>query len=427
MTLPVDLTPDTKYQLLLHISREISGTLDLDEVLNQLIDALKSAIPYDAAGIFVLNENSLAPRGRIGSHMIEGMATRGFPERPQEDDPMLKSGKGIIGYVIRTGKKVIARDVRRHPNYIEGREGTLSEIAVPIIVNGQVIGALNLESDRVNAFSEADAELLQFISNSAAIAIEKAMLHQHLLESKRIESQLKIARQVQAGLLPAQPPSLAGYDISAINLPNSEIGGDYFDYIPLPHGKLGIAIADVSGKGVPAALIMATFRAALRTRVRLDSSISRVMQSVNTFLLESVGSSDFVTAVFGALDPRSGRFAYSNCGHNPPLILRGGGSTVELQEGGLVLGVDGDARYNASTVTLDPGDVLVLYTDGVVEVPDPGGKEFGLKGLERTIRGAWNLSATDMIQSVVRSTESLIGSAGYDDDFTLMVVKRMEK
>lgn len=100
---------------------------------------------------------------------------------------------------------------------------------------------------------------------------------------------------------------------------------------------------------------------------------------------------------------------------------------MELQEGGLVLGVDGDARYNASTVTLDPGDVLVLYTDGVVEVPDPGGKEFGLKGLERTIRGAWNLSATDMIQSVVRSTESLIGSAGYDDDFTLMVVKRMEK
>ncbi|MFI5175475.1 MAG: PP2C family protein-serine/threonine phosphatase [Terriglobia bacterium] len=424
MPTPVELSPDTKYHLLLEISQKIGGTLDLDQVLDLLIDAVRSAIPFDAAGIFVLNENSLANRDRIGSHLIAGMATRGFPERPREDDPMLKSGHGIVGYVIRTGQRVIAGDVRHDPHYVEGRAGTLSEIAVPLLVNNQILGALNLESDRLEAFSEADAELLQFISNSAALAIEKAILHRRLLESKRIERQLEIAREVQTSLLPDHPPVLPGYDLSALNLPNSEIGGDYYDFIPLPQKQIGIAIADVSGKGIGAALIMATFRAALRTQIRYDSDISRSLRSVNNFLVESVGRSDFVTAVFGILDPPSGRFCYSNCGHNPPLLLRTGGPTEELDQGGMVLGVSSDALYEVSTVVLNPGDALVFYTDGVIEAPDPGLQEFGLEGLQRAVRAAFARSANEMIQSVVSATEASHGSTGYSDDFTLVVVKR---
>ncbi len=421
------LTAEQKYHLLLEISQKIRGTLDLSEVLQNLIDAVRTMIPYDAAGIFVLNEGSFPLKGTIGSHLIAGMALRGFPERPTEEDPMLRSGKGIVGHVIRTGEPVIVADVRQDPRYVEGRPDTLSEIAVPVTVGGKVIGAVNLEGNSVEAFAPDDAELLQFIANAAAISIEKAVLHQQLLEKKRMERQLEIAREVQAGLLPERPPVLPGYDISALNLPNSEIGGDYFDYIDLPDGRLGVAIADVSGKGVPAALIMATFRAALRMQLLHEAGLSRVMQSVNNLLCDSIGSSSFVTAVFAVLDPLTGNLTYSNCGHNPPLLLRAGGSISTLEAGGMVLGFAGDTRFEWGAETLHPGDMLVLYTDGVVESTDAQGVELGQEGLEFILRQAWGKTATETIKSVVHATRTQPYLQHYADDFTLVIVRREER
>ncbi len=417
------LSPEAKYRLLLKLSQEIGRSLDLQEVLAYLLEAVRTAVQFDAAGVFVLNR--IVPLGQdTGGLLIAGMAAVGFDDLPRDDDPMLRQGKGIIGHVIATGQTVIAPDVRLDPYYVEGKASTRSEIAVPIVSGGAVIGALNLESDTLDAFSDADVEYLEFFAVAAAISIEKAVVHREMLEKERIEQQLRIARQVQAALLPAADPAVPGYDIAGTNVPTWEIGGDYYDYLPQPDGRLGVVIADVSGKGVPAALIMATFRAALRAQRVRDVALDGIADRLNRILLDSMDTARFVTAFYGLLDPASGELGFSNCGHNPPILLRGAGPRETLPSGGPALGMWREACFATGSVALRPGDILVLYTDGVIEAMNGSGEMFGVDRLERVIASRRHDAARDLVEAVVDATRAFAGRSTYEDDFTLVVVKR---
>ncbi len=418
MTLPSDL----RYRLLLELSQRISRTLDLQMVLNDLLQVLRSAVTYDAAGVFVLNRAVPLIR-RADPNLIAGMVQVGFDE-PPVDDPMLRSGKGIIGHVVHTGEIVDAPDVGRDPRYVAGRAATRSELAVPIVSEAGTIGCLNVESDRPASFTPADVELLQFFASAAALSIEKALLHRQVLEKQRIEGQLQVAREVQSGLLPSAPPRLTGYDIGAVNLPTQAIGGDYYDYVPLAGGRLGLVVADVSGKGIPAALIMATFRAALRTEIRRRASLPALAARLNGAVLEFRDAARFVTAVCAVLEATSGRVTYVNCGHNPPLLLRARGGRETLRCGGAALGLFARGRYKAGTVDLEPGDTLVLYTDGVVEPVDAHDAEFGVERLDAAIRAVAGRPASEALRSVIEATQAFSGRDRYDDDFTLVVLRR---
>jgi phosphoserine phosphatase RsbU/P len=415
---------EERYRLLLELSQRIGPTFDLQEILGHLLESVRLAVDYDAAGVFVLSEavrREPVPRGRA----IAAMAAVGFDPDPNREDPMLRSGKGIIGHVIRTGESVTAPDVRLDSRYVSGRTPTLSEVAVPIWSGGRVIGALNLECDRLGAYSAEHAQLLASFGTAAAIFIDKAILHHQVLEKQRLDHQLAVAREVQASLLPAVPPQVPGYDIAGINLPTMEIGGDYFDYIPLGRDRLGLVVADVSGKGVPAALIMATFRAALRSELRRERLIADVVDSVNRLLIDSMDTSRYVTAVYGILDVESGTFTYVNCGQAPPLLLKAGGGTEWLDRGGPALGMPVAGRRETASVRLDTGDVLALYTDGVVEVFAEGGDEFGVARLEQVIRAAGPARSSGVISAVVSATQSHAGRSDYEDDFTLVVVRKL--
>jgi phosphoserine phosphatase RsbU/P len=417
------LSPEGKYRLLLKLSQEIGRTLDLQEVLRHLLATLRTSVTYDAAGVFVLNRR--VPLGQDTSQrMIAGMAVVGFDETPRDEDPMLRQGKGIIGHVVVTGQPVIASDVSLDPHYVQGRQATRSEIAVPIVSNGEVIGALNLESDSVDTYSDGDLEFLEFFAVAAAISIEKAIVHREMLEKHRIDHQLAIARDVQFALLPACDPVVPGFDIGGINIPTWEIGGDYFDYLPEPDGRLAIALADVSGKGVPAALLMATFRAALRVQRQIDAGVGPTVDGLNRVLLDSMDASRFVTAVYGVLASGTGAFDYVNCGHNPPLLLRAGGGCELLPGGGPVLGMWDSAQFTARTATLDPGDTLVLYTDGVVEVADGDDRQFGVERLEQVVRAHSSGPVHDALDAVIGATRAFSGRPAFDDDFTLVLVRR---
>ena len=418
MTLPSEL----RYRLLLELSQRISRTLDLQVVLNDLLHVLRSAVAYDAAGIFVLNQAVPLVR-RTDPNLIAGMMQVGFENAPM-DDPMLRSGKGIVGHVIHTGEIVNAPDVRRDPRYVAGRAATRSELAVPIVSEAGTIGCLNVESDRVSSFTAADAELLQFFASAAALSIAKALFHREVLEKQRIEDQLKVAREVQSGLLPGAPPDLPGYDIAAVNLPTQAIGGDYYDYVPLNENRLGLVVADVSGKGIPAALIMATFRAALRTEMRRRVSLPAVTAQLNAAVLEFRDAARFVTAFCGVLEGASGRVTYVNCGHNPPLLLHGGGGRETLRRGGSALGLFAGERFKTGTASLERGDSLVLYTDGVVEPENEHAAEFGEERLEAAIRAVAGRPASEALRSVIEATQAFSGRDRYDDDFTLVVVRR---
>src|SRR6185295_6106965 len=220
------LSTTDKLRMLLDITKKISRSLDLQEVLNLVMDTLDSLIPYDAAGIFVLQcvDPELVPEGEEPC-TFKAEAVRGY-DIDELSDLHLKLGEGFIGSVAVSGAPIISPDVRNDPVYINARSQTRSEMVAPIISNTEVIGVFDLESDELNAYSTDDLEVLMLLASQVAIIIEKVMLHEHLIEKKRLEGQLEVARQVQLELLPAKDPQLAGYDISAYNFPTEEVSGD---------------------------------------------------------------------------------------------------------------------------------------------------------------------------------------------------------
>ncbi len=424
----MDLTLEKKYQLLLDISHNVRDTLDLDEIMEHLLDMVKTVLDYDAAGIFVLNQDLVRGRHESTLGMIAGVTRRGFDQNPPEEDDMLMRGQGVIGYVIQQCKSLVVPDVSQDPHYVQGRRATRSEIAVPIIRNERAIGALNLESDRSAAYTPGDVEVLQFFADAAAISIEKAMLHKQLVEQELIGRQLETAREVQLKLLPRSSPNLPGYDIAGICIPTDEIGGDYFDYIPLSHNRLGLAVADVSGHGIPAALVMTAFRALLRTKALGRSRPANIANAIDRLLPEFTGNKHFVTVLYAALEATSGDLTYISCGHPPPLLLRANGEVETLNRHnpalGLALGIFQNLHYSDEEVNLAVGDILVLYTDGVFEIMNRQGGSFGIQRLEQVIRENRQLAADEIILKVIQATQVFSDDYGFLDDFTLVIVKR---
>jgi sigma-B regulation protein RsbU (phosphoserine phosphatase) len=418
------LTSDARCRLLLEMFHSTRGTLDLRETLDRLLDGLRPFIPFDAGGIFVLrDEVTPAPTGGF-SEQIAGVSWRGFTPRSPLTDPMLREGKGIVGHVIRSGEVVCSEDVRLDPRYVQARAETLSEVAVPIQLDGRTIGALNLESDRTGSFHADDVEVLRFFAEATAIAVDKAVLHARLTAAGHLERQIATAQQVQERLLPANLPNVPGHELAGVCLPSARVGGDYFDCIALPGGQLGLVVADVSGHGVPAAIIMSAFRALVRTFMRAGHALDEVAETLNRELPDTTAGNAFVTAVLATLDPTSGRFRYVNCGHHPPLVDRAGQAPRWLGRGGPLLGVLADVRFEIDEVELAPGDQLVLFTDGIVEARSPAGAWFGARRLAELVADHRGHRARELVEHIVFEARAFAGAGGLEDDVTLVMLRR---
>jgi serine phosphatase RsbU (regulator of sigma subunit) len=259
----------------------------------------------------------------------------------------------------------------------------------------------------------------------AALSIEKAMLHRQLLDKDHLEDQLRTAREVQARLLPQMPPVIPGYELAGVSLPTYDIGGDYYDYLPLDQHRFGFVVADVAGDGVPAALVMSAFRALLRTNARREPDPARLAGTLNRLLPEFSGSGDFVTAFYGVLEPASGRLLYANCGHNPPLLIHTNGHAERLELHGPALGIFSSSQFELGEALLAEGDLLVLYTDGVVELINPDGELFGLSRLEHAVCTSCQDPAQTILEDIIANTQAFSGSNLYRDDFTLVILRRI--
>jgi sigma-B regulation protein RsbU (phosphoserine phosphatase) len=419
------LTTTDKLRMLLDITKKISRSLDLQEVLNLVMDTLDSLIPYDAAGIFVVRCVDDPIAGATEEPCVfEAEAVRGY-DIEELTNLHLKLGEGLIGQVALTGEPIISSDVRQNPNYINARSQTRSEMVAPIISNTEVIGVFDLESDELNAYSTDDLEVLMLLASQVAIIIEKVMLHEHLIEKKRLEGQLEVARQVQLELLPAKDPQLEGYDISAYNFPTEEVSGDYYDWVRIYEDQIGLVIADVSGKGVPAALLMAFLRASLRAATHIGYSPHISMAKVNYLLWESIERNQFVTAFYGILDVTNRTLTYTNAGHNPPILLKGNGELRIMDRGSVPLGMFKDTRYHEYYLTTEPGDVLVLYTDGVTEAHNLNGDEFGRDRLAQAVRQHARLGARELIAALQTEVIDWTEGRGATDDVTFFVIKAL--
>lgn len=420
------LTTIDKLRMLHDITKKISRSLDLQEVLNLVMDTLDSLIPYDAAGIFVLQcrDKDVVPEGEEPC-VFKSEAVRGY-DIDELSDLHLKLGEGFIGSVALSAHPIISPDVRKDPVYVNARDSTRSEMVAPIISNDEVIGVFDLESDHFNAYSEDDLEVLMMLASQVAIIIEKVMLHEQLIEKKRLEGQLEVARQVQLELLPAKDPQLPNYDISAYNFPTEEVSGDYYDWVRIYDDQIGVVIADVSGKGVPAALLMAFLRASLRAATHIGYATHISMAKVNYLLWESIESNQFVTAFYGILDAQKGTLSYSNAGHNPPLLVNAAGTARFIEKGEQPLGMFRETRYHEYYLEFEPGDVLVLYTDGATEATNAQGEEFGRERLEQAVKKAYDRPAREMIAILQMEILEWTDHKGSNDDVTFFVIKALK-
>lgn len=398
------------------ISVSLGQALELGELLRRILDHLGEIVPYDAAGIYLKRGDD-----------IQWLEHVGYPGDAQE--PLhLKLGEGIVGRVTEGGKPALVGDVLEDPDYVSARPQTRSEMVVPIAssagdADGAIIGAFNVESDRPHAFTERDLERLEVFASLATVAIDREWARALGEEKQRIDRELAVARRIQQYFLPRRTPIVPGYELWGSQRPSIEMSGDYYDVIPVADGHFGLVVADVSGKGVPAALIMASVRAGLISEVRNVYAIRRVIAEVNQFLVDSIEQGSFVTAFYGVLDAANRQLTFVNAGHEPPLLYRPDEGAQWLSTGGTILGAFPDLSFEESRVVLRPNDLLVLYTDGVTEARRDGDEFFGQERiLEVVAREEWS-SAKALGEALMGEVRAFSGRDDPEDDETLLVVR----
>jgi sigma-B regulation protein RsbU (phosphoserine phosphatase) len=398
-------------ELLYEVSGRIASSLDLNEVMGLILDCLSEVVDYDAGGIYIVDPEVTD---------IVCLAAKGY-EPDMESRVELKFGGGIVGWVAKNVEPVIVDDVSQDDRYLNARDKTRSEIVVPLLVGDKIAGVLNLESDELAAFGQDDLNLIRSFGSQAAISIERAKLHMELLEKRRLEDELELARRIQRSFLPDVLPEIAGYELSAINLPSEEVSGDYYDVIPIAEGQWGLVIADVFGKGIPASLVMASFRASLLAEIRNNYSITTVLSKVNRLIWESVEPERCVTACYGVLDAEAGVLTYSNAGHLYPLVI-GRDRLIRLDRGGMLLGAIEHTVYEEERAHLRPGDLLLLYTDGLTEAENRYGEAFGEQRLIDLAQSIIDLPASDIVKKIHHAIWDFTGAKPVDD-FTLLLIK----
>ena len=412
------LSIEDKLRLLLDITQKISRSLDLDEVLNLVMDTLGSLIPYDAAGIYLIQENENG-----GPSVFKSKVIRGYDISFELIEPRLKLGEGFLGRVAQSGKPIISPDVSVDARYFPARKRTRSEMVAPIVSNEHVIGAFDLESDTLSAYDEDDLSILQMLTSQVAIIIEKVHLQEQAVEKKRIEAQLEIARTVQLELLPDNDPQVDNFDISAYVFPTEEVSGDYYDWVKVFDDQIGIIVADAVGKGIPAALLMSFLRASLRAGVQVGYAPHIALSKVSNLLWDSVEDHQFITAIYGLLDSTNRTFVFSNAGHNPPLLIKPDGEYRFVEYGDLPLGMFYDARYHQHFIRFERGQVMVIYTDGITEAANLDGEEYGSDRLAKRVLDGIELPAKKLIDHIRKGVADFTDRKFLDDDGTLFIIR----
>jgi sigma-B regulation protein RsbU (phosphoserine phosphatase) len=409
--------------LLHQISQEITATLDLERVLTTTTLSVKELLGGSTASILTVDGDALTFQVATGNSSAEIKPFR------------VPLGQGIAGWVVEHKQPVIVDDVQNDPRFfgtLDKKTGFVTQnlIAVPLVVNDRAIGVIEV-FNKPGGFTAADQELLATFASSAAFAIENARLYQLAVENGRLERELQVARQVQASLLPHGMPRLPGWELAAAWLPAREVAGDYYDFISLEMTpdqaqKLGLVIADVADKGTPAALFMVNVRSTLRASMFDADSPVHGLTHVNQLVCDDSHDGMFVTLFYAQINNLDGVVTYVNAGHNPPFLLRASANEPELLiRTGMALGVDPSVVFTQRAVTLEAGDFILFYTDGVPDALDDAGQEFGEDCLRELAIAHRGDSAMGMVAAIEAALKAHIGGTPPFDDITLMALKRL--
>ena len=342
-------------------------------------------------------------------------------------------GDGVIGRVWQTGEAVCLNEFSEAPELAKLRGtafGTASVMIASLLYGKQNMGVLALGNGPMDApFSQSDFVVFKSIAEQSAFALYNAIIYSEANEKKRLDHDLEIARDIQRVLLPAEPPSVNGFEISGINVPARQVSGDYFDYIKVDEERLGVAIADVSGKGVPASLIMAICRSVLRSQAAQNPSPADVLRKVNRQLYPDIKEDMFISMAYLILDHARNGVTLARAGHDAPLLYKRVSQTVTpLKPPGMVVGIDSGNVFDRITsdfpVPLERDDCLVLYTDGVTEALDTDGNEFGVERTIESVRASADNGAQAIIARLIDDLRNFVGSHPQNDDITLIAIRK---
>jgi len=340
---------------------------------------------------------------------------------------------GVIGRVWQTGEAVCLNEFSEAPELAKLRGtsfGTASVMIASLLYGKQNMGVLALGNGPMDApFSQSDFVVFKSIAEQSAFALYNAIIYSEANEKKRLDHDLEIARDIQRVLLPAEPPSVNGFEISGINVPARQVSGDYFDYIKVDEERLGVAIADVSGKGVPASLIMAICRSVLRSQAAQNPSPADVLKKVNRQLYPDIKEDMFISMAYLILDHARNAVTLARAGHDAPLLYKRASRTVTpVKPPGMVVGIDSGNVFDRITgdfpVPLERDDCLVLYTDGVTEALDTEGNEFGVERTMQSVRASANNGAQAIIARLIDDLRNFVGSHPQNDDITLIAIRK---
>ncbi len=410
--------------LLYHLAQTFNSSLDLDQVLNLVIDEVIVAL-HAERGFVMLRESD----GQLSFRVARGI------DQQSIDDPNFQVSRSVIEKVASEGQPILTFDAQTDPRFSMRQSVTIlglrSVLCVPLTIKSAVLGVIYVDN-RLQAgnFTHSDLDLLSAIASNAAIAIENARLYQLAVDKGRLERELQMARQVQVSLLPAEVPKIAGWEFTARWLPARQVSGDFYDFLPEQNGRVGMVIADVSDKGMPAALFMGLTRTILRASLDQEIAPAAGIERANRLIHADAANGMFVTLFYLSIDAQLGDLTYVNAGHNPPLLVRcqdmlQPAQPVLLTRTGMALGVEPDTHFEQKGIHLEPGDFVVLYTDGVTDAQNQAGQPFGMERLASKVASMRCASTSRVTASLERAVAAYSGDSTPVDDITLLVIKRL--
>ena len=396
---------------LIRAGQELAGHRPLDELFELILDLSIQAVGAERGVLMTLESDDLVVRSVRGVGFRISTAVR---------DRVLKEGASLLVRDTALDEAFKSRDS------IVGQQ-VQSVMAVPLQTSDRVIGLINVDSRSfARPFTPDDLDLLTVLANVAAIRIENQRLalveHQEQLNSRDLEQ----AAEIQRSLLPRTSPIVPGYEIAGHNLPCRTVGGDYFDFFPYGDGRIGIVLGDVSGKGMPAALLMTALKGGVQVLLGdPPDDVPSMMSRLDKLVAANFPRNRFVSLFFGLLDPTTGKLTYCNAGHNPPLLVRANGSIERLPSCGTILGIFPDMGYEFKTCRLEPGDLLTMFSDGVTEENNPDGEEFGEERLAKLLIDKGRGGAAQLVEGIRQAVLAWAAGAAAADDVTVVVARRV--
>lgn len=407
-----------KLMVLLEVGRRLASNMELDSLLDLIIKYATRVMEADRSSLFLVDKKT----GELWSKIAQGADEIRFP-----------IGKGIAGHVAKTGEIINIPDAYSDPRFnpeVDRQTGyrTKTILCAPLKNNdGEIVGVIQVLNKKGKAgavFEAEDEEILLALAGQAAVAITNAVYHKEVLAKQKLERDLQIARTVQQSFLPSSPPKVRGYQFEAFYKAAQEVGGDFYDFIPLSEDQVGLIMGDVSGKGVPAALFMARLMSDFRFISLIEEEPKDILARVNDILAERSQRGMFVTLEFVILDILKKRITFSSAGHLPPVLVKSDGSVHRLEvEKGIPLGIAGGREFSQDAVPFEGGDTLLLYTDGLMEARDAKGREFGLERIEKIISRNADSAAKRIKSNLLREINSFVTDTPQHDDLTFILMK----